>query len=142
MPVNQRFRPPLTPGGGEARGRETPGGTEAIPGEENAPSLPLPIRTGPPKLLNHPNPIEIVQIPRQGLHVSRGATICAHHLGGRAFTSQKIPTPVVGVRGWQVGGDHSLSKRLGFNDSSGSHPYGESAEPEQTHLTERYGGES
>ena len=61
--VNQRFRPPLTPWGQARLEAARPlVGPKAIPGEENAPSLRCD-PDGPPKLLNHPNPFEIVQIP-------------------------------------------------------------------------------
>ena len=61
--VNQRFRPPLTPWGQARLDAARPlVGPKAIPGEENSPTLSCD-PDGPPKVLNHPNPFEIVQIP-------------------------------------------------------------------------------
>jgi hypothetical protein len=61
--VNERFRPPLTPWGQARLDEARPlVGPRAIPGVENSPTLRCD-PDGPPKLLNHPNPFEIVQIP-------------------------------------------------------------------------------
>src|ERR1700722_10378630 len=61
--IDQSTRPPLTPWGqGKFDASRPLLGPRAIPGEENSPSLKCD-PDGPPKLLNHPNPFEIVQMP-------------------------------------------------------------------------------
>jgi hypothetical protein len=91
--VDVSFRPPLTPWG-KARFDATKPlvGPRAVPGEENAPILRCD-PDGPPKLLNLPNPFEIVQIPSTVLiffelgHVWR--TIWT---GGRPLPKDPDPT--------------------------------------------------
>jgi len=111
-----KIRPPLTPWGRRGSSRETPGGTKAIPGEENAPSLRCD-PDGPPKLLNHPNPFEIVQIPGRSSCSSRSNTFGAPSADGRSLP--KIPPSWLGSVGkWE--GDSFVVETIGFNTSSGS----------------------
>lgn len=135
--VNQRFRPPLTPWGQARLDAARPlVGPKAIPGEENSPSLKCD-PDGPPKLLNHPNPFEIVQIPGRMFmffeeqHIWR--TIWAD---GRELPKDPDPSYL----GYAVGkweGDTFVVDTIGFNDQQWVDPYG-NPRSEQTHLTERY----
>jgi hypothetical protein len=135
--VNQRFRPPLTPWGQARLEAARPlVGPKAIPGEENAPSLRCD-PDGPPKLLNHPNPFEIVQIPGRMFmffeeqHIWR--TIWAD---GRSLPKDPDPSWL----GYAVGkweGDTFVVETIGFNDKQWVDPYGD-PRSEQAHLTERY----
>ena len=135
--VNERFRPPLTPWGQARLDAARPlVGPKAIPGEENSPSLKCD-PDGPPKLLNHPNPFEIVQIPGRVFmffeeeHIWR--TIWAD---GRALPKDPDPSYL----GYAVGkweGDTFVVVTIGFNDKQWVDPYG-NPRSEQTHLTERY----
>jgi hypothetical protein len=135
--VNERFRPPLTPWGQARLDAARPlVGPKAIPGEENSPSLKCD-PDGPPKVLNHPNPFEIVQIPGRMFmffeeeHIWR--TIWAD---GRALPKDPDPSYL----GYAVGkweGDTFVVETIGFNDKQWVDPYG-NPRSEQTHLTERY----
>jgi hypothetical protein len=135
--VNERFRPPLTPLGQARLDAARPlVGPKAIPGEENSPSLKCD-PDGPPKLLNHPNPFEIVQIPGRVFmffeesHIWR--TIWAD---GRALPKDPDPSYL----GYAVGkweGDTFVVDTIGFNDTQWVDPYG-NPRSDQTHLTERY----
>jgi hypothetical protein len=135
--VNERFRPPLTPWGQARLDAARPlVGPKAIPGEENSPSLKCD-PDGPPKLLNHPNPFEIVQISARVFmffeeeHIWR--TIWTD---GRALPKDPDPSYL----GYAVGkweGDTFVVETIGFNDKQWVDPYG-NPRSEQTHLTERY----
>jgi hypothetical protein len=135
--VNVRFRPPLTHWGQAKLDAARPlVGPMAVPGEENSPTLRCD-PDGPPKLLNHPNPFEIVQIPGRMFmffeeqHIWR--TIWAD---GR--TLPKDPDP--SYLGYAVGrweGDTFVVETIGFNDKDWADAYGD-PRSEQTHLTERY----
>ena len=135
--VNQRFRPPLTPWGQARLDAARPlVGPKAIPGEENSPSLKCD-PDGPPKVLNHPNPFEIVQIPGRMFmffeeqHIWR--TIWAD---GRPLPKDPDPSYL----GYAVGkweGDTFVVDTIGFNDKDWADAYG-NPRSEQTHLTERY----
>jgi hypothetical protein len=135
--VNERYRPPLTPWGQARLDAARPlVGPKAVPGEENSPTLRCD-PDGPPKLLNHPNPFEIVQIPGRMFmffeeqHIWR--TIWAD---GR--TLPKDPDP--SYLGYAVGrweGDTFVVETIGFNDKDWADAYGD-PRSEQTHLTERY----
>ena len=135
--VNQRFRPPLTPWGQARLDAARPlVGPKAIPGVENSPTLRCD-PDGPPKLLNHPNPFEIVQIPGRMFmffeeqHIWR--TIWAD---GRPLPKDPDPSYL----GYAVGkweGDTFLVETIGFNDKQWADAYG-NPRSEQTHLTERY----
>jgi hypothetical protein len=135
--VNQRFRPPLTPWGQARLDAARPlVGPKAVPGEENSPTLRCD-PDGPPKVLNHPNPFEIVQIPGRMFmffeeqHIWR--TIWAD---GRAIPKDPDPSYL----GYAVGkweGDTFVVETIGFNDKVWADAYGD-PRSEQTHLTERY----
>jgi hypothetical protein len=135
--VNQRFRPPLTPWGQARVDAARPlVGPKAIPGVENSPTLRCD-PDGPPKLLNHPNPFEIVQIPGRMFmffeeqHIWR--TIWAD---GRPLPKDPDPSYL----GYAVGkweGDTFVVETIGFNDKQWADAYG-NPRSEQMHLTERY----
>jgi len=135
--VNQRFRPPLTPWGQARLDAARPlVGPKAVAGEENSPTLRCD-PDGPPKVLNHPNPFEIVQIPGRMFmffeeqHIWR--TIWAD---GRALPKDPDPSYL----GYAVGkweGDTFVVETIGFNDKVWADAYGD-PRSEQTHLTERY----
>ena len=135
--VNQRFRPPLTPWGQARLDAARPlVGPKAVPGEENSPTLQCD-PDGPPKVLNHPNPFEIVQIPGRMFmffeeqHIWR--TIWAD---GRALPKDPDPSYL----GYAVGkweGDTFVVQTIGFNDKVWADAYGD-PRSEQTRLSERY----
>jgi hypothetical protein len=135
--VNERFRPPLTPWGQARLDAARPlVGPKAIAGEENSPTLRCD-PDGPPKVLNHPNPFEIVQIPGRMFmffeeqHIWR--TIWAD---GRELPKDPDPSYL----GYAVGkweGDTFVVETIGFNDKVWADAYGD-PRSEQTHLTERY----
>jgi hypothetical protein len=135
--VNQRFRPPLTPWGQAQLDAARPlVGPKAVAGEENSPTLRCD-PDGPPKILNHPNPFEIVQIPGRMFmffeeqHIWR--TIWAD---GRELPKDPDPSYL----GYAVGkweGDTFVVETIGFNDKVWADAYGD-PRSEQTHLTERY----
>ncbi len=135
--VNQRFRPPLTPWGQAKLDVARPlVGPKAVAGEENSPTLRCD-PDGPPKVLNHPNPFEIVQIPGRMFmffeeqHIWR--TIWAD---GRELPKDPDPSYL----GYAVGrweGDTFVVETIGFNDKVWADAYGD-PRSEQTHLTERY----
>jgi hypothetical protein len=135
--VNQKFRPPLTPWGQARLDAARPlVGPKAVAGEENSPTLHCD-PDGPPKLLNHPNPFEIIQIPGRVFmffeeeHIWR--TIWAD---GRALPKDPDPSYL----GYAVGkweGDTFVVETIGFNDKQWVDAYG-NPRSEQTHLTERY----
>jgi hypothetical protein len=61
--IDERFRPPFTPWGKARFDAARPmQGPTAVAGQENAPTLHCD-PDGPPRVLNLPNPFEIVQIP-------------------------------------------------------------------------------
>jgi hypothetical protein len=135
--VNERFRPPLTPWGQARLDAARPlVGPKAVAGEENSPTLRCD-PDGPPKVLNHPNPFEIVQIPGRMFmffeeqHIWR--TIWAD---GRELPKEPDPSYL----GYAVGkweGDTFVVETTGFNDKVWADAYGD-PRSEQTHLTERY----
>jgi hypothetical protein len=135
--VNERFRPPLTPWGQAQLDAARPlVGPKAIPGEENSPTLRCD-PDGPPKILNHPNPFEIVQIPGRMFmffeeqHVWR--TIWAD---GRELPKDPDPSYLGSAVGkWE--GDTFVVETIGFNDKVWADAYGD-PRSEQTRLTERY----
>ena len=135
--VDDRTRPPLTPWGKEKFDAARPlVGPRAIPGQENNPSLRCD-PDGPPKLLNLPNPFEIVQIPGRVLmffeleHIWREIWT-----DGRPLPKDPDPTYL----GYSVGrweGDTFIVETVGFNDKLWDDSYG-NPRSDQTHLTERY----
>jgi hypothetical protein len=135
--IDQRFRPPLTPYGQERLDASRPMvGPRAIPGQENGPTLNCD-PDGPPRVLNLPNPFEIVQTPGRVFmffeeqHVWR--TIWAD---GRQLPKDPDPSWL----GYSVGrweGDTFVVETVGFNDKQWMDGFG-NPRSEKTHLTERY----
>jgi hypothetical protein len=135
--IDQRFRPPFTPWGQARFDAARPmQGPTAVAGQENAPTLRCD-PDGPPRVLNLPNPFEIIQIPGRVLmffelgHVWR--TIWTD---GRALPKDPDPTWL----GYSVGkwdGDTFVVDTIGFNDKLWVDVYG-SPRSEKMHLTERY----
>jgi hypothetical protein len=135
--VNERFRPPLTPWGQSRLDAARPlVGPKAVAGEENSPTLRCD-PDGPPKVLNHPNPFEIVQIPGRMFmffeeqHIWR--TIWAD---GRALPKDPDPSYL----GYAIGkweGDTFVVETVGFNDKVWADAYGD-PRSEQARVTERY----
>jgi hypothetical protein len=135
--VDEKFRPPLTPWGQVRFDASRPlVGPRAVPGQENAPILRCD-PDGPPKLLNLPNPFEIVQIP--------GRVFMFFELGHvwRTIWTDGRPLPKVPDASWlgySVGkweGDTFVVETIGFNDKQWDDSFG-NPRSEQTHLTERY----
>ena len=135
--VDERTRPPLTPWGKAKFDAAKPlVGPRAIPGLENNPELRCE-PDGPPKLLNLPNPFEIIQIP--------GRVLMFFELGhiwrqiwtdGRALPKDPDPTYL----GYSVGkweGDTFIVDTIGFNDRLWDDSYG-NPRSDAMHLTERY----
>jgi hypothetical protein len=135
--VSNKTRPPLTPWGKARFDAAKPlVGPRAVPGEENNPELRCE-PDGPPKLLNLPNPFEIIQIP--------GRTLMFFELGhiwrtvwtdGRPLPKDPDPSYL----GYSVGkweGDTFVVDTIGFNDKLWDDSYG-SPRSAATHLTERY----
>ena len=135
--INQATRPPLTPWGQARLDAARPLlGPRAIPGQENSPSLKCD-PDGPPKLLNHPNPFEIVSIPGRVFmffeeqHIWR--TVWAD---GRPIPKDPDPSYLgYAVSHWE--GDTWVVDTVGFNDKQWADPYG-SPRSEEMHVTERY----
>ncbi len=135
--IDQATRPPLTPWGQTRLEASKPLlGPRAIPGQENGPSLKCD-PDGPPKVLNHPNPFEIIQIPGRVFmffeeqHIWR--TIWAD---GRPLPKDPDPSWL----GYAVGkwdGDTFVVEAVGFNGKQWADPYG-NPQSEEMHLTERY----
>jgi len=135
--IDQRFRPPFTPWGQAKFDAARPmQGPTAVAGQENAPTLHCD-PDGPPRVLNLPNPFEIIQIPGRVLmffelgHVWR--TIWTD---GRALPKDPDPSWL----GYSVGkweGDTFVVDTIGFNDKLWVDVYG-SPRSDQMHLTERY----
>ena len=135
--IDQKSRPALTPWGQARFAASKPLlGPRAFPGQENSPSLKCD-PDGPPKLLNHPNPFEIVQIPGRVLmffeeqHIWR--TVWAD---GRPLPKDFDPSYLgYAVSHWE--GDTLVVETAGFNDKQWADPYG-NPRSEEMHLTERY----
>jgi len=135
--VDYRTRPPLTPWGKEKFDAAKPlVGPRAVPGEENNPELRCE-PDGPPKLLNLPNPFEIVQIPgRVLMFFELGHIWRTVWTDGRPLP--KAPDP--SYLGYSVGrweGDTFVVETIGFNDKLWDDSYG-NPRSDRTHLTERY----
>ena len=135
--INQAARPPLTPWGQARLEASKPLlGPRAVPGEENSPSLKCD-PDGPPKLLNHPNPFEIVPVPGRVFmffeeqHIWR--TVWAD---GRPLPRDPNPSYLgYSVSHWE--GDTFVVETNGFNNKQWADPYG-NPRSEEMHLTERY----
>lgn len=135
--IDQSTRPPLTPWGKARLDATKPLlGPRAVPGQENSPSLKC-TPDGPPKLLQHPNPFEIIQTPGRVFmffeeqHIWR--TVWAD---GRPLPKDPDPTYLgYAVAHWE--GDAFVVDTIGFNDKQWADPYG-NPRSEQMHLIERY----
>jgi hypothetical protein len=135
--VNEKFRPPLTPGGQARFSAAKPlSGAKAVAGKEDNSALRCE-PSGPPQILILPNPWEIVQIPGRVFmffeeqHIWR--TIWTD---GRPLPKDPDPSWL----GYSVGhweGDTFVVETIGFNDKEWVDLYGNPRTP-TTHLTERY----
>ena len=135
--VDANVRPPLTPWGQARFDAAKPlVGPRAVAGQENAPILRCD-PDGPPKLLNLPNPFEIVQIPgRMFMFFELGHVWRTIWTDGRPLPKDPDPTWL----GYSVGrweGDTLVVETIGFNDKQWDDSFG-NPRSEQTHLTERY----
>ncbi len=135
--VSNKTRPPLTPWGQARFDAAKPlVGPRAVPGEENNPELSC-YPDGPPKLLNLPNPFEIVQIPgRVLMFFELGHVWREIWTDGRPLPKDPDPTYL----GYSVGrwdGDTFVVETIGFNDKLWDDSYG-NPRSDQTHLIERY----
>jgi hypothetical protein len=135
--IDPSTRPALTPWGQEKFNASRPLlGPRAVPGEENSPSLKCD-PDGPPKLLNHPNPFEIVQMPGRVLmffeeqHIWRNVWV-----DGRPLPKDPDPSYLgYAVARWED--DTFVVETLGFNDKQWADPFG-NPRSDQMRLTERY----
>ena len=135
--IDPGTRPALTPWGQEKFNESRPlMGPRAVPGQENSPSLKCD-PDGPPKLLNHPNPFEIVQTPGRVLmffeeqHIWRNVWA-----DGRPLPKDPDPSYLgYAVAKWE--GDTFVVDTIGFNNKQWADPFGD-PRSEQMHLTERY----
>jgi hypothetical protein len=135
--VDNRTRPPLTPWGKEKFDAAKPlVGPRAVPGVENNPELRCE-PDGPPKLLNLPNPFEIVQIPgRVLMFFELGHIWRTVWTDGRPLPKDPDPSYL----GYSVGkweGDTFVVETIGFNDKLWDDSFG-NPRSDATHLTERY----
>jgi hypothetical protein len=135
--VSNRTRPPLTPWGQAKFDAAKPlVGPRAVPGQENNPELRC-FPDGPPKLLNLPNPFEIVQIPgRVLMFFELGHTWREIWTDGRPLPKDPDPSYL----GYSVGhweGDTFVVDTIGMNDKLWDDSYG-NPRSDQTHLIERY----
>jgi hypothetical protein len=135
--VSNRTRPPLTAWGKAKFDAAKPlVGPRAVPGVENNPELRC-VPDGPPKLLNLPNPFEIVQIPgRVLMFFELGHIWRTVWTDGRALPKDPDPSYL----GYSVGkweGDTFVVETIGFNDKLWDDSFG-NPRSDQTHLTERY----
>jgi hypothetical protein len=135
--VDERTRPPLTPWGKAKFDAAKPlVGPRAVPGVENNPELRCE-PDGPPKLLNLPNPFEIIQIPgRVLMFFELGHIWRTVWTDGRPLPKDPDPTYL----GYSIGkweGDTFVVDTIGFNDKLWDDSYG-NPRSDATHLTERY----
>jgi hypothetical protein len=135
--VDVRTRPPLTPWGQARFDAAKPLiGPRAVPGVENAPALKCD-PDGPPKLLNLPNPFEIVQIPgRVLMFFELGHIWRTVWTDGRPLPKDPDPSWL----GYSVGhweGDTFVVDTIGLNDKQWADSYG-NPRSEQMHVIERY----
>jgi hypothetical protein len=135
--VSNRTRPPLTPWGQAKFDAAKPlVGPRAIPGQENNPEFRC-YPDGPPKLLNLPNPFEIVQIPgRVLMFFELGHTWREIWTDGRPLPKNPDPTYLgTSVGHWED--DTFVVDTVGLNDKLWDDSYG-NPRSDQTHLIERY----
>jgi hypothetical protein len=135
--VDNRTRPPLTPWGKAKFDAAKPlVGPRAVPGVENNPELRCD-PDGPPKLLNLPNPFEIIQIPgRVLMFFELGHIWRTVWTDGRPLPKDPDPSYL----GYSVGrweGDTFVVETIGFNDKLWDDSFG-NPRSDATHLTERY----
>jgi hypothetical protein len=135
--VSNRTRPPLTPWGQAKFDAAKPlVGPRAIPGQENNPELRCE-PDGPPKLLNLPNPFEIIQTSdRVLMFFELGHVWRTVWTDGRPLPKDPDPSYL----GYSVGkweGDTFVVDTIGFNDKLWDDSYG-NPRSDATHLTERY----
>jgi hypothetical protein len=135
--IDERFRPPFTPWGQARFDAAKPmQGPTAVAGLENAPTLHCD-PDGPPRVLNLPNPFEIVQIPgRVFMFFELGHVWRTIWTDGRALPKDPDPSWL----GYSVGkweGDTFVVDTIGFNDKLWVDVYG-SPRSDKMHLTERY----
>jgi len=135
--VDNRTRPALTPWGKAKFDAAKPlVGPRAVPGEENNPELRCD-PDGPPKLLNLPNPFEIVQIPgRVLMFFELGHIWRTVWTDGRPLPKDPDPSYL----GYSVGkwvGDTFVVETIGFNDKLWDDSFG-NPRSDETRLTERY----
>ena len=135
--VDTRTRPPLTPWGKAKFDAAKPlVGPRAVPGVENNPELRCE-PDGPPKLLNLPNPFEIIQIPgRVLMFFELGHVWREIWTDGRPLPKEPDPSYL----GYSVGkweGDTFVVESIGFNDKLWDDSFG-NPRSDATHLTERY----
>jgi hypothetical protein len=135
--VDNRTRPPLTLWGKAKFDAAKPlVGPRAVPGAENNPELRCE-PDGPPKLLNLPNPFEIVQIPgRVLMFFELGHIWRTVWTDGRPLPKDPEPTYL----GYSVGKwerDTFVVDTIGFNDKLWDDSFG-NPRSDATHLTERY----
>jgi hypothetical protein len=135
--IDQSTRPVLTPWGQEKFNASRPLlGPRAIPGEENSPSLKCD-PDGPPKLLNHPNPFEIVQMQGRVLMFFEEQHIWRNVWADGRPLPKDPDSSYLGyaVARWE--GDTFIIETIGFNDKQWADPFG-NPRSDQMHLTERY----
>ena len=135
--VSNKTRPPLTSWGQAKFDANHPlVGPRAVPGQENNPELKC-YPDGPPKLLNLPNPFEIVQIPgRVLMFFELGHAWREIWTDGRPIPKDPEPSYL----GYSVGhweGDTFVVDTVGFNDKLWDDSYG-NPRSDETHLIERY----
>ena len=135
--VSNRTRPPLTAWGQAKFDAAKPlVGPRAVPGQENNPELRC-VPDGPPKLLNLPNPFEIVQVPgRMLMFFELGHVWRTVWTDGRPLPKDPEPTYL----GYSVGkwdGDTLVVETVGLNEKLWDDSYG-SPRSDATHLIERY----
>ena len=135
--IDERFRPPFTTWGQARFDAAKPmQGPTAVAGQENAPTLHCD-PDGPPRVLNLPNPFEIIQIPgRVFMFFELGHVWRTIWTDGRALPKDPDPSWL----GYSVGkweGDTFVVDTIGFNDKLWVDVYG-SPRSDQMHLTERY----
>ncbi|HET6145174.1 MAG TPA: hypothetical protein VFE02_16815 [Candidatus Acidoferrales bacterium] len=135
--IDPSTRPALTAWGHEKFNASRPLlGPRAIPGEENSPSLKCD-PDGPPKLLNHPNPFEIVQMQGRMLMFFEEQHIWRNiWADGRPLPKDPDPSYLgYAVARWE--GDTFIIETSGFNDKQWADPFGD-PRSDKMHLIERY----
>lgn len=137
QPVDDEVRPPMTAWASERYKNNIPhGGPRAIAGKENDPVLRC-YPDGFPKILEVPQPFEIIQIPGRVL-----VNYEMHGLRRQIWTDgRSLPKdPEPSFMGYSVGrweGDTFVVDTIGFNDITWL-DFDGSPHSEQLHVTERY----